>query len=88
MFLIDVKGLYRKNPWVLKQKAHRSGLYYVLAFVPDDASNQFFIMIQHQANTYVQEELMRLGRPGDYSMSGISWKQAVNHENAWDVLPS
>ena len=33
-FLIDVKGLYKPNPWLIKIKATRDNLYYVLAFVP------------------------------------------------------
>jgi hypothetical protein len=27
MFLIDVKGLYRRNPWLLKRKPQRDDLY-------------------------------------------------------------
>jgi hypothetical protein len=45
MFLIDVKGLYRPNPWVVKRKAVRDGLYYVFAldakrFAPRDAASR------------------------------------------------
>src|SRR5258708_33193587 len=42
MFLIDVKGLYRPNPWVVKRKVAQKELYYVFAFVPDGHSNRFF----------------------------------------------
>jgi hypothetical protein len=87
MFLIDVKGLYRRNPWVIKRKTIRSGLYYVFALVPDGAANRFFVMSQEQANTYIQQELVRLGRPGDYPMTGIAWGQASGHENEWSILP-
>ncbi len=31
MFLVDVKGLYRKNPWLIKQKSQRQNLFYILA---------------------------------------------------------
>ena len=34
MFLVDVKGLYRKNPWLIKRKTARNNLLYILAFVP------------------------------------------------------
>src|SRR5438477_10252236 len=47
-FLVDVKGLYRKNPWVIKRKEKRSNLFYILAYVPEDEPNQFFIMSQAQ----------------------------------------
>jgi hypothetical protein len=86
-FLIDVKGLYRPNPWVIKKKATRASLYYVLAFVPDDTNNRFFVLTQKHVNRYIRTELARLGRPDDYPMTGILWKQAVEHENRWDVLP-
>lgn len=87
MFLIDVKGLYRKNPFVIKGKAVRADLYYILTFVPDEQLNQYFVLSQKQTNLYIQSELRRLGRPDDYPMTGILWKQAAKHENAWDTLP-
>lgn len=86
-FLIDVKGLYRRNPWVIKKKATRDSLYYVLAFVPDESVNRFFILSQRQVNTYIRTELARLGRADDYPMTGILWKLAEAHENRWDLLP-
>src|SRR6188768_1987465 len=46
MFLVDVKGLYRPNPWVVKRKPTRAALFYILAFVPNDAANRFFILTQ------------------------------------------
>ena len=87
MFLIDVKGLYRPNPWVIKRKTVQGGLYYVLTFVPDDNANRFFVLNQDQVNTYIEDELRSLRRPDDYPMTGILWKQAKDHENAWNVLP-
>ena len=86
MFLVDVKGLYRRNPWVIKRKATRADLYYIFAYVPDEGSNQFFLMNQDQANQYIAHELKRLGRPNNYSMTGLLWKQAENHVS-WDILP-
>lgn len=43
-FLVDVKGQYRPNFWPVSQKKKRDRLFYVLAFVPDDGKNQFFIL--------------------------------------------
>jgi len=40
MFLVDVKGLFRKNPWIVKRKPVRDNLFYILAFVPRDEDNQ------------------------------------------------
>jgi hypothetical protein len=87
MFLIDVKGLYRPNPWVVKRKAVRDVLYYVFAFVPDESNNKFFILSEKQVNDYIAQELTRLNRPNDYPMTGILWKQAERHENRWEVFP-
>jgi len=87
MFLVDVKGLYRKNAWNIKSKPPRDNLYYVLALVPDDAANQFFIMTQKEMNASINENLKRLGQPDDYTMPGIVWGQASKHGNRWGILP-
>ena len=86
-FLIDVKGLYKPNSWPIREKPTREGLFYILAFVPDDTSNRFFILGQEHANAYIRAELTRLGRPDDYPMTGILWRQGEEHENNWDILP-
>lgn len=87
MFLVDVKGLYRMNPWVIKRKPVRKNLFYILAFVPTNQPNRYFILSQRDIDRHVVSELTRLGRPDDYAMTGITFKQAVAHEEAWDVLP-
>jgi hypothetical protein len=87
MFLIDVKGLYRKNPWVVKRKPERCDLFYVFAFVPTGETNQFFVMTQKRVNKLIQDELTRLKRPADYKMTGVTWKLVTTYEDAWDTLP-
>jgi hypothetical protein len=87
MFLIDVKGLYRTNPWLIKRKSVRANLFYVLAFVPTDAPNEFFVMSQRQADHLIESELKRLNRPADYPVTGFVWKLALEHRNAWHILP-
>ena len=77
MFPVDVKGLYRKNPWVIKRKDPRENTYYILAFVPPDAPNRFFVLKQDAANALIASELRRLGRPDDYPMTGIRFEQAA-----------
>ena len=84
MFLVDVKGLYRTNAWLLKRKSPRKDLFYILAYVPADAPNQFFVMSQEQATQFIQAGLQRLKRPDDYPVTGVSWKEAAAHKNAWD----
>jgi hypothetical protein len=87
MFLVDVKVLYRMNPWVIKRKPTRSNLFYVLAFVPTNQPNRYFVLRQKEINRYVESELTRLRRPNDYPMTGITFRQATAHENAWAALP-
>jgi hypothetical protein len=87
MFLVDVKGLYRKNPWIVKRKSSWEQLFYVFAYVPTGEPNRFFVMTQGQANQFVQGELARLNRPDDYPMTGIHWNLTLPHEDAWSVLP-
>lgn len=87
MFLVDVKGLYRTNPWIIKRKAARANLFYILAYVPTGSSNEFFVMSQKQANRLVAAELRRLTRSDDYPVPGFVWKLAQAHKDAWDILP-
>jgi hypothetical protein len=87
MFLVDVKGLYRMDPWLIKRKSQRDNLFYVLAYVPADEPNQFFIMTQQHATQLIQTELSRLKRPDNYPVTGFVWKLALPHHNAWAILP-
>jgi hypothetical protein len=87
MFLIDVKGLYRRNPFLIKRQSVRRDLYYVLTFVPDTGANRFFVMTQESMNASIETELRRLGRPDNYPVTGITWALAEKHENKWDILP-
>jgi hypothetical protein len=87
MFLVDVKGLYRNNPWIVKRKPVRDNLFYILAFVPTDEDNQFFVLTQETADLLIRKELRRLKRPDDYPVTGFDWKLGIPHKNAWQVLP-
>jgi hypothetical protein len=88
MFLVDVKGLYRANPWIIKRKPARANLFYVLAFVPTGAANEFYVLRQQQVDVLLNSELRRLNRPDDYPMTGFLWKQAQQFRDAWNVLPA
>src|SRR6266700_2032822 len=43
-FQVDVKGQYKPNFWPVRPKKKTKNLFYVLAFVPKGANNQFFIL--------------------------------------------
>jgi hypothetical protein len=88
MFLVDVKGLHRENPWLLKRKAARKDLFYVLAYAPQGKANEFFIMTQQQATKLILDNLKRRGLNEEYrGFTGIGWKMASAHKDKWKVLP-
>jgi hypothetical protein len=93
-FGIDVKGLYRRNYWLVSVKTASPDLFYVLAFVPENAHNQFFVLSQEQVNqeVTVDTETARLralakGRIMREGFTGISFPTSVKYEDAWETLP-
>jgi hypothetical protein len=88
MFLVDVKGLYRRNPWLIKRKPLRDNLFYVLTFVPVGDVNRYFTLSQHEVHSLIASELARLNRADNYPVTGFNYKLAEPHENAWEVLPA
>jgi hypothetical protein len=96
-FLVDVKGQYSRNFWPVKRAPKRDDLFYVLAYVPDSAANQFFVMTQEQvekaieANTsawLARKAAKGITEPANIdSFTGVEDVAARQHENAWDVLP-
>jgi hypothetical protein len=87
-FLIDVKGLARRNPWLVKRKDVRPGLYYVLAFVPSDEPNQFFILSQRQANDLVDQHFKRPSKRRRPGWDGFAFNAPAEFKGKWDLLPS
>jgi hypothetical protein len=87
MFLVDVKGRYLRNAWGIKRKEARDNLFYVLAYVPNDRPNQFFILKQEDVHAYIELEFKRRKWPKDHKLTGITWKQAEEHQDRWGILP-
>ncbi len=87
MFLVDVKGLYRKNAWIIKQKQQRPDLYYVLAYVPENETNHFFVLAQQDATKLIQSALRRRNLPETYQVTGFPFSLAEKYKEKWDVLP-
>ena len=93
-FGIDVKGLYKKNFWVVKPKPLRDSLYYVFAFVPDDGPNEFFVLNQAEVNAEVEVEFNNARSRAEAKARStakvelfpcISWKRmAENYKGQWD----
>lgn len=95
-FQIDVKGLYRKNFWVVKPKALKANLFYVFAFVPDAAANEFFVLTQSEVNDEIEKEdekaRLRAIAKGKV-VTGmpfhcIGWRGAAEYRDRWGILPN
>jgi hypothetical protein len=85
--LIDVKGLSARNSWIVQPKPPRNNLYYVLAYVPLKSSNAFFVFSQRSMNRYIRGELLRLKRPAEYRVKGVSWTVAQRSGAELPTLP-
>jgi hypothetical protein len=94
-FNVDVKGLYKRNFWLVKAKEKHERLFYVLAFVPQGGQNRFFVLTQDQVDEGMRVDLEnararrkakgRRGEPSDFH--GVEWKFAEHFEDAWEALP-
>jgi hypothetical protein len=89
-FAVDVKGLYKKNFWLVREQTARKELFYVFAFVPSGTPSRFFVLTQEQVNKSIQENFGRAkgkGRDLDKIRPGVAWKYVETFENRWDSLP-
>lgn len=86
-FLIDVKGLSAKNVWIVKKKRKRFGLYYILALVPRDKQNEFFVLTQHQANGLIARNHRRASRRTRPAWDGFLFSAAAPYREKWCTLP-
>ena len=88
MFLVDTKGLHRRNPWLVSLKPALPDFYYVFAFVPTGEPSQFFVLTQADVNAMIKRELRRLGRPLTYPVKGITWNLTYPYKDRWNALPA
>lgn len=95
-FVIDVKGQYKRNYWVVREKPEREDAYYVFAYVPDLGANRFFVLTQAEVNQGIRAEFaagraraIAKGRSTDkveaFPCIGFGWAEAF--EDRWDKLP-
>jgi hypothetical protein len=96
-FVIDVKGQYKRNWWVVREKPEREDAFYVFAFVPDVGQNRFFVLTQAEVNTGIREEFDKVrtraiakGRSADKveNFPCVAFRWAEPHEDRWDKLPA
>ena len=86
-FLIDVKGLASENPWLVKRKEPRPGLFYVLAFVPSGRPNRFFLLTQEDANRLVTEHFELPSNRTKKGWDGFKFLAPAAFEDNWGLLP-
>lgn len=95
-FVIDVKGQYKRNWWVIREKPERDDAFYVFALVPDVGINRLFMLTQAEANRGIREEFdavraraVAAGRSTAKAEAFpcIAFKWAEIFEDRWDKLP-
>lgn len=87
-FCVSVKGLHKlPNSWPVKPKPVRIGLYFILAFVPLNAVNRFFIMTQEEVYAELAAYNESHDRSSNYGFQGVTLTMARTHENEWGKLP-
>ncbi|MGZ0071714.1 hypothetical protein ACT9ST_08410 [Sphingobium limneticum] len=96
-FVIDVKGLYKRNFWAVRRKPEKSDVFYVFAFVPAGSANRYFVMTQSEVNAGIDAEFARAqiaaaakGRDSNWvdKFPGVSWTYAEKFDGGWDKLPA
>ena len=93
-FGVNVSSLYKPNPFLLNPKEPAADLYSILALVPDEGQNRFFVFTRAEANQAIQEQLeyqrgiaVSTGKPKADDKPGIGWQIAERFENRWATLP-
>jgi len=89
-FMVDVKGLRRRNWWITGRP--KEDIFYILVYVPEDVekSPRFFIMTSSEVKSEVEKHIENLklkGRRVTELEYGFSWKTAFKYENQWGKLP-
>lgn len=94
LFWVDVKGLSSKTDWLVRPKAARDRLFYILVALSPTSSgptkrdaDRFFVLTQKEANTLERE--YRDAHPRNKTtMPGFKFAKAHQYEDRWEKLPS
>jgi len=91
-FMIDVKGQATKSAWLVKDKKARTGLFYILAFVPPGGAgrepDRLFILTQEEVRALNLNYRAEHPNQKDHGISGFNWRDALPHEGKWEKLPA
>jgi len=97
-FQVDVKGLYKKAPWLTARRAigQNVRLFYIFAFVPDNATNQFYVLTHPQVIAGINADIARhrvscAAKAKPFNRAGyataVGWDYATGFADRWDQLP-
>jgi hypothetical protein len=86
-FYVRVRGLSRRNHWIIPPTTQPDGVFYVLALVPVGEPARFFVLSEAEASRTAEDLRRRLGRPEDYPFQGFNWGDGLRFEDRWSVLP-
>ena len=86
-FLIDVKGQRRSSFWQVKEREEiRDDLFYVLAFVPPNKPNRYFVLSHGDVHGLI-EDYKTSGVKYDPRFPGFNWTDCHGFEDQWGRLP-
>ena len=94
LFWVDVKGLSSKNALLIKPKAERENLFYILVLLSPlvekpqkRLADRFFILSQRKASECEADYMQ--AHPNDKGLiRGFGFSGAEPHEDKWKKLPS
>jgi hypothetical protein len=95
-FEVDVKGLYKRNFWPVRQKADNPNLFYIFAYVPAGAPNEIFVLEQSKVTEGIAFEIAKtrankaakgLPHVDTQDFPCVSWTFAAEHSGGWKILP-
>jgi hypothetical protein len=85
-FLIDVKGMRRRDFWLIRKHAHRPDLFFVFVHVQIEKPNDFFVM-PHSDVIAAMAEYETIAKKHDPRFDGFRWKAVLSFRDRWDLLP-
>jgi hypothetical protein len=92
-FWIDVKGLAGRNDWLVRNKANRIDLYYVLVSLSKLAQHneirrpdRFFVLTQAETNDLACQ-YQEMHSNNRNTIPGFGWHDPEQFEDAWEKLP-
>lgn len=97
-FIVDVKGLYAPNFWVVREKETKDRLFYVFAFVPTGTENRFHIASQKEVNAALKAKYevdrkrtiakgKAMPERRQVKFSCLPFKLEHQWQDRWSVLP-